>query len=222
MTAAFAGVLRRDLRLALRQWGDAAMIPAFYLIVVSLFPLGLGAAPETLARIAPGVLWVTALLASLLSLDRLFLVDYEDGSLELLVLDPAPLSIAVLGKCAAHWLTTGLPLTVLAPVLAVLLNLDPAGLPVLIVAMALGTPSLTLLGAIAAALTLGARRGGMLLSLILLPLYVPVLAFGVGAVDAAVHAAPATPYILLLGAFLLGAVSLTPWAAAAAVRQAVE
>ncbi len=218
----FGRELRRDLRLALRQWGDAAMIPAFFLIAVSLFPLGLGASGEVLARIAPGVLWVIALLASMLSLDRLFLADYEDGSLELIALDPAPLVIAVLGKCAAHWLTTGLPLILLAPLLALLLNLDAAGVPVLILAMALATPSLTLIGAIGAALTLGARRGGVLLSLLLLPLFVPILGFGAGAVDAAVHGAAASPYILLLGAVLLGAISLAPWATAAALRQAVE
>ncbi|MCZ6523824.1 MAG: heme exporter protein CcmB [Alphaproteobacteria bacterium] len=215
-------VLRRDLRLALRQWGDAAMIPAFFVIAASLFPLGLGASAETLARIAPAVLWVIALLAAMLSLDRLFLTDYEDGSLELIALDPNPLALAVLGKCAAHWLTTGLPLTLLAPVLALLLNLDPAAIPALVLAMALATPSLTLIGAIGAALTLGARRGGVLLSLLVLPLYVPILSFGAGAVDAAVHGEAASPYIVFLGAVLLGALSLAPWATAAAVRQAVE
>lgn len=218
----FAAILRRELRLALRQGGDTIMVLSFFVLTVALFPLGLGPAPDVLARIAPGVIWVTALLASMLSLDRLFLGDYEDGSLELLVLSPGSLEIVVLAKCTAHWLTTGLPLLIASPVLALLLNLDRGGLPMLLAAMALGTPSLTMVGAIGAALTLGARRGGVLLSLLLLPLYVPVLVFGAASVAAAIQDGASRPYMMMLGAFFLGALSLAPWATAAALRQAVE
>lgn len=216
------GMMLRDLRLAMRQWGDAAMVLVFFVIAVSLFPLGLGASPERLAGIAPAVIWIIALLASLLSLERLFLPDYEDGSLELLVVARRPLSLVVLGKCAAHWLTTGLPITLAAPALAALLSLDAAALPTLALTMALGTPTVTLLGAIGAALTLGARRGGVLLSLLLLPLYIPILSLGVAAVDAAIQGEATTPYMLFLAAGLFGALSLAPWATAAALRQAVE
>jgi heme exporter protein B len=168
------------------------------------------------------VIWVTALLAVLLSLERLFLADYEDGSLELLVLAPQPLELAVLGKALAHWLTTGLPLIAAAPILAIIYNMDPAGLPMLLLAMALGTPSLSLIGTVGAALTLGARRGGVLIPLLVLPLNVPILIFGVAALDAAMAGLNARPHILFLGAFLLGATVLAPLAAAAALRQAME
>ncbi|MDJ0949245.1 MAG: heme exporter protein CcmB [Alphaproteobacteria bacterium] len=214
-------LLRRELRLALRQWGDVAMVLSFFVITVVLFPFGIGPEPNILTRISPGIIWVTALLASMLSLDRLFLADYEDGSLDLLVAGPLPLMLVVLTKCAAHWLTTGLPLIAAAPLLAVLLNMDAAAFPVLIVAMALGMPTLTLLGAVGAALTLGARRGGVLLSLLLLPLYIPVLIFGVGAVDAALGELAVRPHLLFLGALFLFALVLAPWASAAALREAV-
>lgn len=219
---AFLLLVRRDLRLALRQGGDAAIVIAFFFLAVILFPLGVGPEPEILARIAAGIVWVTALLAALLSLERLFLADYEDGSLEALVLMPLPLEIQVLAKALAHWLTTGLPLTVVAPLLALLLHLDRAGYPMLVAGMALGTPILSLIGAIGAALTLGARRGGVLLSLLVLPLYIPVLIFGVGAVEAQIIGVSARPHLLLLLALLLAAIPLAPVAAAAALRQAVE
>ena len=222
MVGSFAAVLRRELRLALRQGSDSVMVVAFFVIAATLFPFGVGPEPNTLARIAPGVVWVTALLASMLSLDRLFQTDYEDGSLELLGLTPAPLAVVVTGKIAAHWLTTGLPLIAAAPLLAVLLNLPEAGFWPLIAAMALGTPSLSLIGAVGAGLVLGARRGGVLLSLLVLPLYIPILIFGVGAVDAAVLARSPEPHLMILGAILLVALALAPWATAAAVRQAVE
>jgi len=215
-------VLARELRLACRQWGDAAMVVSFFVITVVLFPFGIGPEPGILARISPGIIWVTALLASLLSLDRMFLGDYEDGSLELMAVGPAPLMLVVAAKCAAHWLTTGVPLLIVAPLLALLLNMDVSVLPVLLGAMALGTPTLTLFGAIGAALTLGARRGGVLLSLLLLPLYIPTLIFGVGAVDAALVGLAVRPHLLFLAALLLMALVLAPWAAAAALRQALE
>jgi heme exporter protein B len=215
-------IVRRDLRLALKQGADAAMVLMFFVLTVVLFPFGVGPEPNTLARISAGVLWVTALLAAMLSLERLFLADYEDGSLELLALAPVPLELVVLGKCLAHWLVTGLPLMLAAPLLGVLLHMPVAGYPMLILAMALGTPTLSLVGAIGAALTLGARRGGVLISLLVLPLYIPVLIFGVSAVDAAMQGFPTRPHLLLLGAILLGAVPLCPWAAAAALRQALD
>jgi heme exporter protein B len=219
---AFRLLVLRDLRLALRQGGDAAMVVAFFVLTVILFPFGVGPEPELLARIAPGILWVTALLAALLSLERLFQADYEDGSLEALALLPLPLEAQVLAKCLAHWLVTGLPLTVAAPLLALLLHLDVAGYPVLVASLLIGTPSLSLVGAVGAALTLGARRGGVLLSLLMLPLFIPVLIFGVLAIDASIAGFGARPHLLLLGALLAGALPLAPVAAAAALRQALE
>jgi heme exporter protein B len=218
----FRHVLQRDLRLAFRQGMDAFMAVTFFIIAGALFPLGVGPEPGVLARIAGGVIWVNALLAVLLSLDRLFQQDYEDGSLELLALSPASLEVTVLAKAVAHWLTTGLPLIVASPILAILLNLPPEGYAVLLAAMALGTPSLSLIGAVGAALSLGARRGGVLMSLLVLPLYIPVLIFGVAAVDAAVLGLTARPHLLFLGAILAAALPLSPWTAAAALRQATE
>ncbi len=221
MTALLA-ILRRDLRLALRQGVDTLVVVLFFVLTVSLFPFGVGPEPEVLARIASGVIWVTALLASLLSLERLFQTDYEDGGLDLLILAPLPLEGAVLAKCLAHWLTTGVPLIAAAPLLALLLNLPGEGLAGLLLAMLLGTPTLTLVGAIGAALVLGARRGGVLISLLVLPLYVPVLIFGVAAVDAAVFGLALRPPLMVLGGFLMAALVLAPWASAAALRQAAE
>lgn len=218
----FRHMLLRDLRLAFRQGMDAFMAVTFFVIAGALFPLGVGPEPGALARIAGGVIWVNALLAVLLSLDRLFQQDFEDGALDLLVLSPVPLEVAVIAKTAAHWLTTGLPLIAASPLLAVLLNLPASGYPVLLAAMALGTPSLSLIGAIGAALSLGARRGGVLMSLLVLPLYIPVLIFGVAAVDAATMGLTAQPHLMFLGAILAAALPLAPWAAAAALRQAVE
>ena len=183
-------IIRRDLRLALRQGSDSVMVVTFFVLTVVLFPFGIGPEANILERTSAGVLWVTALLASMLSLDRLFQADYEDGSLELLALTPTALELMVLGKVTAHWLTTGLPLMVAAPVLAVLLHMNADGFVTLLLTMLLGTPTLSLIGAMGAALVLGARRGGVLLSLLVLPLYVPVLIFGVGAIDAAVQGLP--------------------------------
>ncbi|WP_176793755.1 heme exporter protein CcmB [Rhodospira trueperi] len=219
---AVLAVLRRDLRLALRQGADSLMVVAFFVITVSLFPFGVGPEMAVLERISAGVVWVTALLASMLSLDRLFQTDYEDGSLDLLTLTPTPTIAIVLGKVAAHWLTTGLPLIVASPLLAVLLAMRPEGYGVLVAAMALGTPTLSLVGSVGAALVLGARRGGVLLSLLVLPLYIPVLVFGVSAVDAAVMGLDFGPQLMIMGALLLATLVLCPWAASAALKQAVE
>lgn len=218
----FLEIVRRDLRLALRQGSDSVMVVTFFVLTVVLFPFGLGPEANLLQRVSAGVLWVTALLASMLSLDRLFQADYEDGSLELLSLAPMPLGVVVVAKTLAHWLTTGLPLMVAAPLLAVLLHMDAAGFGVLLLAMLLGTPTLSLIGAVGAALVLGARRGGVLLSLLILPLYVPVLIFGVGAVDAAILGFDPAPQLMVLGGLLLGALPLAPWATAAGLRQALE
>lgn len=218
----FLHIVRRDLRLALRQGMDSAMVVAFFVLVVVLFPFGVGPEANILARIGSGVIWVAALLASMLSLERLFQIDYEDGSLELLSLAPLPLEAVVAAKVIAHWLTTGLPLIVAAPLLAVLLHMDTAGFAMLIAALALGTPTLSLVGAVGAALILGSRRGGVLLSLLVLPLYVPVLIFGVGAVEAAIGDFSARPHLLIMGGMLVAALPLCPWASAAALRQALE
>ncbi len=220
--SAFRGILARDLRLALRQWSDAGLVVLFFVLCAAIFPFAVGPEPNLLARIAPGIIAVSALLAVLLSLERLFLVDYEDGNLELLALSPAPLEVIVVAKVLAHWCTTGLPLILAAPLIALLYSMPPEGLPVLLAAMALGTPSLSLIGAIGAALTLGARRGGVLIPLLVLPLWISVLIFMVGAIDAVLAGLPAKPHLLILGALLLVALPLAPWASAAALRQAVE
>lgn len=222
MIAALCQIVLRDLRLALRQGVDAVMVLMFFVITVTLFPLGVGPEPNLLARMAPGVIWVAALLAAMLSLDRLFQHDYEDGSIELLILSPVPLEAAVLAKVTAHWLLTGLPLIAASPVLALLLNMPADDYPTLVAAMLLGTPVSSLIGAVGGALTLGARRGGVLVSLLVLPLYIPVLIFGVAAVEASVAGLPARPHLMLLGAMLAAALPLAPWAAAAALRQSVE
>lgn len=218
----FLHIIRRDLRLAFRQGMDSSMVVAFFVLAVVLFPLGVGPETNILARIASGVIWVAALLASMLSLERLYQVDYDDGSLELLALAPMPLETVVAAKVIAHWLTTGLPLIVAAPLLAVLLHMDGSGFAALIAALALGTPTLSLIGSVGAALILGSRRGGVLLSLLVLPLYIPVLIFGVGAVEAALGDLTVRPHLLILSGLLVGALALCPWASAAALRQALE
>ncbi len=218
----FLVIVRRDLRLALRQGADSLLVTAFFVIAVVLFPFGVGPEANILARISAGVIWVAALLAAMLSLERLFHADYEDGSLELIALQPVALEAVVLAKVAAHWLTTGLPLLVAAPLLAVLLNMSGDGFAVLAIALLLGTPALSLIGAVGAALILGARRGGVLLSLLVLPLFIPVLIFGVSAVDAAIGGYAVQPHLLILGGLLTAALPLCTWAAAAALRQALE
>ncbi|MEL3890251.1 heme exporter protein CcmB [Ferrovibrio sp. MS7] len=218
----FLAIVGRDLRLGLGAQGAALTTLLFFVLAVSLFPLGVGPEPQLLSRIAPGVIWVAALLAAQLSLDRLFQADHEDGTLDLLAQTPLPLSLVVAAKILAHWLGTGLPLALIAPLLAILLQMDMSALPTLLLALLLGTPSLSLIGAIGAALTLGARRGAILVPLLTLPLLVPVLIFGVGAVEAAAFGLSPKPHLLLLGAFLAGAAVLSPLAGAAAVKLALE
>ena len=215
-------LVRRDLKLAFRGGTDAAMAVVFFIIAATLFPFGVGPDPELLPRIGGGVIWVVALLAAMLSLERMFSADYEDGSLEQFVLSPLPMGMVALAKIIAHWLTTGVLLLVAAPVLAVFYNLPgPAFVP-LIVSMLLGTPTLSLIGAIGAALTLGARRSGVLISLLVLPLYIPVLIFGALVVDSALNGREFTNLLMVLGGFLLFALPTAPWATAAALRQAIE
>jgi heme exporter protein B len=220
--SAHLGLLRRELLLAWRQGGEIGLALGFFVLAVVLFPLGVGPEAEILRRIGAGIIWVAALLAAVLSLDRLFAADHADGGLDLLALSAMPLEGVVIVKCAAHWGTTGLPLVVLSPFLAMLLNMDTAALPVLTLGLLLGTPALSLLGAIAAALTLGARRPGVLSSLLVLPLYLPVLIFGAGAVEASVGSTGARAHLLLLGALSLAALPLAPLATAAALRQALD
>lgn len=219
---ALCGVIRRDLRLAMRRKSDALTPLFFFVIVVSLFPLGIGSERDTLRQIAPGVLWVAALLASMLSLNRLFEQDYADGTLEQLVLSPAPLGLLVIGKVAAHWLLSGLPLVLLAPLLALQFDLPTSSLSVLAISLAIGTPVLSLIGAIGASLTLGLRGGGVLVALLVLPLYVPVLIFGAGSVDAAAAGLGATAHLSLLGAVLVLTAFFAPWATTVALRIALE
>ena len=214
----FRAIIARDLLLAVRQGGATFLALVFFLLTVTLFPLGIGPEPAVLARVAPGVLWVAALLSAMLSLDRLFQADFEDGSLEQLTLSGLPVGFIVLAKIITHWLTTGLPLLLAAPVLAVLLNMNDEGFAALLLTMLIGTPALSLIGAIGAALTLTVRRGGVLV----LPLYIPVLIFGVAAIDAAVHGLNAKPHLLLLAALTMAAIPLCPWAAAAAVKLSLE
>ena len=211
-------LLIRDLRLAVRAGGGFGLGLAFFLLVAVIVPLGVGPEPAVLARIAPGILWVGALLACLLSLDRIFALDFEDGSLDLLATSPMPLEGVVAVKALAHWLVTGLPLVLAAPVLGVLLNLPGAGFLWLVVSLALGTPALSVIGAFGAALTVGVKRGGLLMSLLVLPLYMPTLIFGAEVVKrGAAGMAVATPLALLAG-ITAGAVALLPFASAAAIR----
>ncbi|MGH7098996.1 MAG: heme exporter protein CcmB [Stellaceae bacterium] len=220
--AAFFGLFRRDLGLALRQSGDTGLVLGFFVLVVVLFAFGVGPEAATLRRIGAGIVWVAALLAALLSLDRLFQPDYEDGGLDLLVLSPLPLELAVLAKTAAHWVASGLPLVIASPVLALAVDLAPGAIPILMLSLLIGTPILSLIGSVAAALVLGARRQGVLLSLLVLPLYVPPLIFGAGAAGVGAAESATRASLLLLGALALAALALCPWASAAALRQALE
>lgn len=218
MVSGFLAVLKRDLRLGMRRPTEIANPLVFFLIVVALFPLALGANPTLLARVGPGVIWVGALLAAMLSLEGMLRSDYEDGTLEQMLISPQPATVLVLAKVFAHWLLNGLPLILIAPVLGALLHLDDWPLVVLLVSLTLGTPVLSLVGAIGVALTVGLRRGGVLLSVLLLPLYVPVLVFGAGAVNGAVEGGAVAAQLYFLGALLVLALSLAPPAAAAALR----
>ena len=220
--ATFAAIVRRDLKLAMRTRGEMVNPLLFFLITISLFPFAIGAERETLAAIAPGVIWVGALLATLLSLDNLFRSDFDDGALEQMLVSPEPLSVIVLAKITAHWLVTGAPLTVCAPLLGGLLALPGSATGTLIASLALGTPVLSLVGAIGVALTVGLRRGGALLSLLVLPLYIPVLVFGANAVSGAVAELPVAGQLYMLGAFFVLALTLAPFAAASALRISLD
>lgn len=217
----FLLLLLHDLKLALHQSSDGLTVLTFFLLAVSLFPLGVGPEPALLARIAPGVLWVGALLAALLSLDRLYQSDADDGTLDLLLTSDAPLPLLALARSLAHWLTTGLPLTVLAALLAGMLGMAGEAIPPLMLGLLLGTPTLSLLGGLGAALIVGARRAGPLVPLLILPLCVPVLIFGVAAGDLAAGSDPGFP-LTVLAALLLAAAALAPWGIAAALRAAGE
>lgn len=222
MLAALRLVIHRDLLLALRRRSDVATVLLFFVIVVSLFPLGVGPEPNLLRAIAPGVIWVAALLSCMLALVRLFAADFADGTLEQMLLSPAPLGVIVAGKVVAHWLVSGLPLVMIGPVLALQFDLHQSALGVLALSLLIGTPVLSLVGAIGAALTLGVRGGGVLLALLVLPLYVPVLIIGTLALDAAAAGLSALPHMLLLAALLVLAAAFTPWAIAASLRISVE
>lgn len=211
-------VLRRDLQLALRSGGGFGLGLAFFLLVAVIVPLGVGPEPATLARIAPGVLWVGALLACLLSLDRIFALDFEDGSLDLLATSPLPMEGVVAMKALAHWLVTGLPMVLLAPVLGLLLNLPATGYVWLLAALGVGTPALSVIGAFGASLVVGIKRGGLLLSLLVLPLYMPTLIFGAEVVKRGTAGLAVETPLALLGAITMGAAAILPFAAAAAIR----
>jgi heme exporter protein B len=222
MLAALSSLIHRDLLLAARRSSDVLTVLAFFVIVVSLFPLGVGPDPALLRTIAPGVLWVAALLASMLALSRIFASDHADGTLEQLLLSATPLGMTVAAKVFAHWLISGLPLVLISPVLALQFDFPQELLGVLVLSLVLGTPVLSFIGAIGAALTLGLRGGGALLALLVLPLYVPVLIIGAGAAESAASGLGGQAQLLLLGGFLVLAAAFAPWAAAVALRISME
>jgi len=219
---AFFAIIHRDLLLVMRRKSEVLTALFFFVVVTSLFPLGIGADGDLLRKIAPGVLWVAALLSTLLGLQRMFAADYLDGALEQLILTPQSLVLLVSGKIAAHWLVSGLPLVLLAPIIGIQFDLDASSLYVLMASLLLGTPVLSLLGSIGAALTLGVRGGSVLMSLLILPLYVPVLIFGAGAVYANSVGLDITGHFSLLGALLILALAFVPWVSAAALKIAIE
>ena len=218
----FGWIVWRDLILAWRRRADVLATLFFFIIVTSLFPLGIGPEPQTLRTIAPGIVWVAALLASMLSLGRIFGNDYQDGTLEQLLLTPQPAYFVVLGKVLAHWLVSEVPLVIIAPVLGLQFGLSQNSLAIVVVSLLLGTPVLSLIGSIGAALTLGLRAANVLVALLVLPLYIPVLIFGTGAIEAAVNGTSTQPWLLLLGATLVLALVFAPWATSAALRISVE
>ncbi|MEC9484017.1 MAG: heme exporter protein CcmB [Halomonas sp.] len=222
LAVAVGATVRRDLILLLRRRSEVVNPLVFFALVITLFPLGISPEPALLAEIAPGLLWVAALLATQLSLDALFRSDFDDGSLEQLLLAPQPLSVLVLAKVLVHWLLTGLPLALMAPLLGLMLALPADSYAVLALSLVLGSASLSLIGAIGAALTVGLARGGVLLSLLVLPLYIPILIFGAGAVQVVVMGGNAAPHLALLGALLALALMLAPWAIAAALRISIN
>jgi heme exporter protein B len=222
LSQAFFAIIRRDLVLALRRRSEIANPLLFFVLVITLFPLGIGAQPHILQAIAPGIIWVSALLAAMLSLDSLFRSDFDDGSLEQILLSPHPTSVLVLGKIIAHWLVTGLPLLIVAPLLAVFLGMPSQSLGTLLLTLLLGTPVLSLIGAIGVALTVGLRRGGMILSVLVLPLYVPVLIFAGNAVQMASAGLPVDAQINILVSILFMALVLAPLPVAAALKMSMN
>ena len=219
---AFMTIIKRDLLLVMRRKSEVLTALFFFVIVTSLFPLGIGADAALLRKIAPGVIWVASLLSTLLGLQRMFATDYADGTLEQLVLSPNSFTSLVFGKIVAHWLVSGLPLVLLAPVIGIQFDLDAESLRVLMAALLLGTPVLSLLGSIGAALTLGVRGGSVLMSLLILPLYIPVLIFGAGAVYASNMGLDISGHFSLLGALFILALAFVPWVSATAVKIAIE
>ncbi|MCG7532593.1 heme exporter protein CcmB [Psychrobium sp. MM17-31] len=214
----FWQVMHRDLKVAVHNKGDFLNPLIFLVIVITLFPLGVGPETNLLTRIAPGIIWVAALLSALLSLERLFKNDYSDGTLEQMLLSPQPLFIMVLAKISAHWLLTGLPIILIAPLLALMLHMETLAYPALMITLALGTPVLSLIGAIGVALTVGLKKGGVLLSLLILPLYIPVLIFATAAIEAAALSMPYSGHIAIISALLVLALTLSPFAVSAALR----
>ncbi|CED72008.1 heme exporter protein CcmB [Aliivibrio sp. EL58] len=222
MFASMTTIIRRELLIAFRRKADILNPLWFFIIVITLFPLSIGPEPNLLARIAAGIVWVAALLSALLSLERLFRDDFADGSLEQMMLMPSPLSILVLAKVVAHWLLTGLPLIIISPLLAVLLSLDFNTWLAIVLTLLLGTPTLSFLGAVGVALTVGLQKGGVLLSLLILPLYIPVLIFATSAIDAASLGMAYNGQLAILGALLMGSATLTPFAISSALRVSVQ
>ncbi len=219
---AMIAIARRDLLISLRSRGEILLPVLFFIIVVSLFPLSITPDPTLLGKFGPGIIWVAALLATLLALDGVFRPDYEDGTLEQLALGPHPLSMMVLAKSVAHWLVTGLPLLIISPLLGILMQLSALGIKVMMLSLLIGTPALSLLGAVGVGLTVGIRKSGSLLSLLVLPLYVPILIFGTGAVHAAALGLPYSAHLMLLAAFSLFSLAVCPIASASAVRVSVS
>jgi len=218
---AFKTMVHRDFTLAMRNRSEWTNPLFFFFLACSLFPLGIGPEPNTLERIAPGIIWVTALLAAMLSLESIFRSDFEDGSLEQLVLSPYPFTVLVYAKILVHWLVTGIPLMLLSPLLGLILHMPADGIGLLMLSLLIGTPVLSLIGSIGVALTVGLKRGGMLLSLLILPLYIPILIFGAGAVDVGLGGLDASGHFLLMGAILILAFTLSPLATAAALRVSI-
>ncbi|OGB32010.1 MAG: heme exporter protein CcmB [Burkholderiales bacterium RIFCSPLOWO2_12_FULL_61_40] len=222
LASVMLAVLRREVSLAMRQKGEVLTPLVFFVVIASLFPLGIGPESALLLRMAPGVLWVSALLAAMLSLQRLFATDYADGSLEQMALSPTPLGLLVAAKALSHFLLSGLPLVLMAPVLGLQFGLDSQALKILMISLLLGTPTLSLIGSIGAALTLGVRGAGVLLSLLILPLYIPVLIFGAGAVEADAAGLGASGHLSLLAALLVLSLFFAPLATTAALRISLE
>ena len=222
MISALGIILSHELKLAWRQGSAGGMAVAFFLVTVALFPLGVGPEAATLSRIGGGVIWVAALLAALLSLERLFHSDLEDGFLDQLSLSPLPLELIVFAKALGHWLVTGLPLVLAAPLLGVMMQMSAQTIEVLFYSMIIGTPALSFIGTLGSGLTSMVKKGGLLIALLILPLYIPTLIFGVSAIDAVNFSNDPVPHLMILGAISIGAVALTPFAAAAAVRLALE